>query len=605
MVRHCLEKNPEERFQSARDLTFALESLSQISQTMKTKEQGLAQLAARRWARWLVAGAMVLLFVAGMFLGRESVKPSELKFHRLTFRRGRIHAARFAPDGNTIVYSAAWEEEPIQIFAIRGVGPESLPLGFQGAGLFGISSKGELAIGLNLLPTTTFVSEGTLARAPFSGGAPRPILEKIRFADWSPNGGELAVVRETEKGYQIEYPIGKVLCQGPSGGYISDLRFSPDGLHIAFMEHPTSSSDGYVALVDLTGQKRTLTSHFAGDARGLAWSAKGDEIWFTAAKGGARNELLAVTLSGRDRVLSSQVAQLVLQDISRDGRVLFIANMDYRTKILFRGTGDSRERELSWMDWSQVRDISPDGKQITFDESGEGARDEPSCYLRETNGSAAVKLGPGFAPVLSPDGQSVLAVDQTASGITVFPVGPGEIKNINLKGFVIERVFWLPNGKEVLIGANEAGHGSRIYRMPLEIGTPRAITPEGVSLTRTGVSPDGKYIPGARPSSDKMLLYPVDGGEPQVAEGVLPGEWIANWSADGTALFAYRRNEPPAKVYRVDRRSGRRELVQQITPADRAGVNVASTIKMTPDGKAYAYSISQMLGELHMVEGLK
>src|SRR6185295_7966090 len=150
----------------------------------------------RGWMKWLVAAAMVLLFVAGMFLGLHWVKPSELKFHRLTYRRGRIHAARFAPDGNTIVYSAAWEEEPLQIFAVRGTGPESLPLGFQGAGLFGISSKGELAIGLNLRPATTFVSEGTLARAPFSGGAPRSILEKIRYADWSPDGSELAVVRE-------------------------------------------------------------------------------------------------------------------------------------------------------------------------------------------------------------------------------------------------------------------------------------------------------------------------------------------------------------------------------------------------------------------------
>ena len=348
-----------------------------------------------------------------------------------------------------------------------------------------------------------------------------------------------------------------------------------------------------------------LTSLYAGDARGLAWSAKGDEIWFTAAKGGARNELLAVTLNGRERVLSSQVAQLVLQDISRDGRVLFIANMDYRTKILFRGAGDSSDRELSWMDWSMVRDISADGKQITFDESGEGARDEPSCYLRETNGSAAVKLGPGTTPVLSPDGQSVLAVDQYAPGIIVFPVGPGNIRRINLKGYVIDRVFWLPNGKDFVFGAYEPGHGSRIYRVSLEGGTPRAITPEGVALTRTGVSPDGRYIPGARTINDKMLLYPLEGGEPQVAEGVLPGEWIANWSADGIALYAYRRNELPAKVYKVDRKSGHRELIQQISPADRAGVNVAFNIKMTPDGKAYAYSISQMLGELHMVEGLK
>lgn len=494
IVRHCLEKNPDDRFQSARDLSFDLESISQLSQPRTAVSRARP---ARRWIAWALLAAVPLALAAGIWIDRRLTPSSNLNFRRLTYRRGKIHNARFAPDGHTIVYSAQWEDQPYQIFTVREDGPESRSLGFSGAGLFGISSRSELALGLNLRAVNTFVDQGTLARVGFSGGEPRVLRPDVRFADWTPDGSDLAVIVEATQGWRIEFPPGKMLYLGPSTGYLSDLRFSPDGSQLAFIEHPTTGSDGYIAVVNRSGQKRFLTGWYTGNAAGLAWSPKGKEVWFTGTKGGSRNDLRAVTEDGHERLISTEVANLTVQDIAPDGRVLLGSSLEYRSRIFYRGFGEARERELSGLDWSLVRDMTPDGKLITFDESGEGAAGSVDAYVRDVNASAAIKLGPGYFPTLSADGKWILAVTPDAATIVIYPVGLGETKRIPLKGFQAGYGYFHPNGKEILIFASESGHGSRIYRMSLDAGAPRPISAEGVLGNHgCGPSPDGKYLPG-------------------------------------------------------------------------------------------------------------
>jgi serine/threonine protein kinase/Tol biopolymer transport system component len=602
IVRHCLEKDPDARFQSARDLSFDLESFSLPAQPGASRA---ASKPTRRGAIGALAGAIPVAAAGGAWLGSRWSKSSDLKFHRLTYRRGKIQAARFAPDGHTIVYAAQWEDQPYQLFTVRDDGPESRPLGFSGAGLFGISSRSELALGLDLRSMSTFYNQGTLARAPFSGGEPRPMLNDVRFADWTTNGNDLAVIVETTKGWQIQSPPGKPLYQGSAAGFLSELRFSPDGSLIAFLEHPTPSSDGYVAVVDRSGQKKLLTSWYSSNIQGLAWSAKGDEIWFTGTKSGARNELRAVTLGGRERLISSEVAQLVLHDIAPDGRVLFAASLEYRTRIFYRGPNDARERELSGLDWSIARDISADGKLIAFDESGEGAGGSAGTYLRDVNATAAVKLGPGRSPTMSVDKRWVVTPAVDGQSLSIYPVGVGETKHVPLEGFRVRNVYFHPNGREFVLFASESGHGARIYRVDLAGGRPQPVSAEGVTGNRAcGPSPDGRYVPGFSVSEGNFRLYPLNGGEPREIAGVTPEDRLDGWVAGSTALFVHHTGELPAKLMRLDYETGKRELVREVAPTDRAGVNSSFGIVVTPDAKAYAYNPSQMLHELHLVEGL-
>jgi hypothetical protein len=299
-------------------------------------------------------------------------------------------------------------------------------------------------------------------------------------------------------------------------------------------------------------------------------------------------------------VVFRQSEALVLHDISRDGRVL-LANLEQRTKAMFRGASDTQERELSWLDWSLVSGLSRDGRFIVISESGEGAGAEQQIYLRETNGAPAVLLGPvGNNGTLSPDGQSVVTVTTDLHAILIYPVGPGQSKQIPIPGYVLNSSGLFPDGKRLWFTANEPGHGPRVYLTDFSGTKPRALTPEGI---RASPTPDGRYFLDIQP--DKVLLYPTEGGEPQKVAGINGGERVAGWSLDGQDVFVYTRHGIPAKVYRVNWKTGRRELMREIAPADRAAVDYVDSIQITPDGGAYAYSCEQNLSDLHLVEGLK
>ena len=599
IVAHCLAKSPEERFQSASDIAFDLDSLTQSATGPRVAIAPPAP-PKRNLLPWATAAVLALACAA---LGWLHFRPQAIvQFHRLTFRRGAIQAARFTPDGNGVIYSAKWEDEPREVFTARLDSPGSRALGFPGATLFSVSSTGQLALAQNArLADNSFVLAGMLARAPISGGAPRAMENRIDFADWSPKGEEMAVVRETDQGTQLEWPVGKPLYR--TAGYISEPRISPAGDRIAFLDHPvTSDNAGRVAVVDRDGNKKTLTQNYAA-AEGLAWAPAGDEIWFTAAKTGARMELQAVNLAGRERTVLRQSGSLRIHDIARDGRVL-LANAEWRTKAMFRGPSDAQERELSWLDWSLLSGISRDGKMILIEESGEGAGDAgQQIYLRETNGAPAVLLGPaGALAFFSPDEQSVLASTPDARGVVIYPVGPGQPRRIDLPSYnVVTRAGLFPDGQRLWFVASEAGHGQRAYITDLSGAKPRPVTPEAHAAV--WLSPDGAYF-FTTTAAGEAHLYPTAGGEP-LRLRLQAGERLSGWSTAGPDLFVTNRSGLPAKVYRIDWRTGQREFVREIRPSDQAGVDNVDSVMITPDGKAYAYSFVQNLSELHVVEGLK
>jgi hypothetical protein len=599
IVRHCLEKRPEERFQSAGDVAFALESLSQISGRAALVKGAAPRLKWR--LGWAIVGVFVMLaLAAAYFAGVRSERRAPPKFQRLTFRRGQIKAARFAPDGNSVVYAAAWEGDPTHVFSVRLDSPGFHPLAVSQARLLSVSRSGELALLLKVRASGGWLDRGTLAQVSLSGGAPREVLEDVQWADWAPSG-EMAIVRRGEKGDQLEFPAGNVLFR--TGGMITHPRFSPAGDRIAFLHHPLiSDTNGDVVMVNRAGETKTLSANWVS-VWGLAWHPRTNEIWFTASQGGLRYDLHAVTLSGAGRMVLTQAGSYVLEDISRDGRVLLHGTSE-RCRLRFVGGDGSGERDLSWLDWSLVTSISADRRAVVFGEWA-GAGGNPECYYRKTDGSPPIRLGEGSFPMLSPDGNSVVAVTLSSDGLVIFAVGPGESRRIAVPGFRLERVGWLAGARGVLFAGREAAHGLRLYSLDLEGGKPRALTPEGIqSVFR--VSPGGKFA-AVVDAKHQVVLYPLAGGEPVKCPGTEPGDLPQAWSADEAYLYVGKQGPPPLRVYRVDWRTGRRGLWKEIMPADPAGVYRfgGGGAVVSPDGRAYAYSFLQQLSELHLVEGLK
>jgi Tol biopolymer transport system component len=435
-----------------------------------------------------------------------------------------------------------------------------------------------------------------------SAGAPREILEGVQWADWAPDGTNLAVVRDVGGRNRLEFPIGKVLYE--SGGWISHARVSPRGDRVAFLDHPLSGDDaGNVMVVDLAANAKTLSAGWYS-VQGLAWSPSGEEIWFTGTKSGVSRPLNVVTLSGRERRVAQMPGALILHDIRRDGGILFTRD-SWRRELRGLSAGETKERDLSWLDYSYPADISPDGKTLLFDEEGEGGGKGYSVYARNLDGSAATRLGSGLAVAISPDQRWAISQSVTSPvQLTLLPTRAGEAKPLTNDEVNHNWARWLPDGKHLVFSGNEPGHGIRFYVQDIDGGKPQPISSEGVDALQFAVSPDGQSIAGVGPDR-KAYLYPVVGGDPRPIQGLQSGEVPISWSADGRALFVYRPGDLPAKIYLLHLGNGQRTLWRQLMPSDPAGVNHIGPIVLTPDGKTYVYGYHRTLSDLYMVEGLK
>jgi serine/threonine protein kinase/Tol biopolymer transport system component len=605
IVRRCLEKSPLERFQSASDLAFAVETLSGIS-TIAPTDQLAARPSERRSAASIaVVVLLALAALAGWLGGVKSSSTRVPLFRRLSFRRGTIYSARFTPDGRSVVYGAEWDGNPLQLFSTETQFGESRPLDLGRAYLLSISPSGELALTIDAKLLTHGVAQGTLARAPQTAGTPRALLENVLWADWSPDGNELAVVRAVGTLNRLEYPIGKVLYE--TGGWISHPRVSPKGDLIAFLNHPVWPDDrGSVEVVDLAGKRKVLSAEWQSE-EGVAWSPKGDEIWFTAIKYGLAHALFAVTPSGKQRLVQRIAGGFTLMDISHDGRVL-ITRDDERYGIMALAAGINQERDLSWLDYSVPGDISPDGKLVLFDEEGDGGGANYSLLLRKTDGSPPTHLGEGMASSLSPDGNwAVAALPTTPSQLVLLPTGAGSPKRLeryDIEDYGVADFF--PDGKRILFSGSEHGHAMRDYLQDIAGGKPRPLTPEGViSVWKTHpISPDGKSIIALDPDG-KLYIYPTNGGERRPVPGTAPGEIPLRWCGDGHSLFVTQPGKIPARVFRLDMATMSRKLVAELSVPDRTGLTGIRFVQIAPDGKSYAYTFCRFLTELYTIEGLK
>jgi serine/threonine protein kinase/Tol biopolymer transport system component len=633
IINKALEKDRELRCQTAAELRADLKRFKRSldsSRTSVIEEPAPSSSGVRSATGTAVAtlppakgkkSAVALIFAlcllvaaaGGVFAGKSffGAKPVEPPLYRqLTFRRGSIRSARFAPDGQTILYSAAWQGGPLDVFTARPEAPEARSMGLSHTQLMSVSSASEMAVLLNSKALGTWVSMGTLARAPLVGGAPREVLEQVQWADWSADGNSLAVVRDFGGRNRLEFPVGKPLYE--TGGWIGHPRVSPKGDLIAFIDHPVQGDDrGTLSVVDLSGHKKDLSDEWY-TIQGLAWSPSGKEVWFTASKSGVDRTLYAVSLDGKERMVLRLPGALMLFDIWKDGRVLMM-RASWRRELVGMIAGEVKQRDLSWLDYSYPASLSPDGKTLLFDEEGGGGSLAYSksgglsyaVYVRKTDGSPAVLLGEGGALALSPDGKSVISQTQDSpSQLRLLTTGAGEARDLTKDNVNHTWARWFPDGKRILFSGNEPGQGVRLYVYDVASNKSQPITPEGVDGNAFVVSPDSQWIAGIGPDR-KGYLYPVGGGEPRVIPGLNPGEQPITYSADGRSLYIYQPGELPASVNRLDIDNGKRTLWRQLLPSDPAGVETIGPILMTPDAQTCIFGYHRMLADLYLVEGLK
>ena len=607
MLERCLAKDREERYAStkdlARDLASVRDHLSEVSSGAESMLAGTARGKPPR--RYLPVVLGIALAAAGLLAGwgltREFApgRPASPSFQRLTFRQGTLGNARFAPDGQTIVYGArfAGESRDTRIYQTHVGSPESGQFDFPGD-ILAISSSNELAI-LNGEPL------GMLSRVPMSGGTPREVLEAVGYAgaDFSPDGKELAVMHAVDGKRRLEFPIGNVLV--PEG--VNTPRLSRDGASIAFWESGAESFA--VSLVDRLGKsKKTLSAGWARFAGAPCWSADGREVWFTASRPGEPEALWAVDLSGKRRLVMRVPGSLELGDISREGRALLAHHTSTRT-VRGASRDDSKERELSWLDDSYAADLSADGRTLVLTESGEGSGSGASIYLRSTDGSPAVKLGDGFARGLSPDGRWVLAA-RTSGGVkntsqVLLPTGPGQVQTLAAEGLSdFGWGAWLPDGKGIVFTATAPGREPRLYVQSLPSGKPRPISPEKTRIPAfsSPVSPDGRHVFGVE--GNRVSLYPVDPeGEVRTVPGVsTPNDRVFQWSSDSRALYVHGLRERPLKVWLIDAETGQRTHWKEMALDDSLR---REQVRVTPDGRTWVYGGYEVLSELYLVEGLR
>jgi len=438
---------------------------------------------------------------------------------------------------------------------------------------------------------------------PISGGAPRQVLEYVRFADWSPDGSDLAIVRRVDGRDRLEYPMGKVLFAptDADGTGLGFPRVSSDGKRVAFVHyrHPLSLT-GRVAMVDQAGALTQLSPDYV-NIHGLAW--KGDEIVYTAALDQPLSRALCtVTPGGAMRTITQTPGNVSVWDVLPDGR-LVTAQTDDRVFMAVHRPGDTTDRDLSWLDASFLTDLSIDGKTLLFTEGGQGGGPEAAAYLRGTDGSAAVRLGAGRTLALSPDGRWAIVVPGGGSQIELLPTGAGQPRRLESHGLACFIARWLPDGQRIVVFAIEPGRQPALFLHDLGPGRPRPLTPEGISAW-WAVSPDGSMIAAQKPGSP-IQIYDLKGSTPRDIAGLTGEEVTVGWITEG--LLVMRPDDPASplgEIYRIDINTGRQDSWKSIRPHDPAGLMLLSAFRVTPDGRSHAYTWGRALSNLYIANGL-
>jgi hypothetical protein len=610
LIARCLAKDPDDRWQTARDLAAELRWIAEGSSGTATSGAGAVRRSGRAAVWGGIAGAALTAVAVAATVAAMWPEPVVAAYRPVTYRHGAVSSARFAPDGRSIVYSASWDGQPYATFLGRPDSADARDLQLQDARITSISRGGDMAVLFGPQNIVRAFGTRTLASIPMAGGGRRDVLTGVVDADWIPGTDRLAVIRDPGPGrlWTVEFPAGHVVHEARAAW---SLRASPDGNRIAFFEGPLlfdGAPQAMVTVIDKSGRTSTLARDLTGI--GLAWTPSGREIWFTATRPLRHApQLIAVSLAGVERTVHRAPDWLMLHDIAADGTVLLSRN-SVRVTMACKPRGEARERDLTWQMASMVTGLSGDGQTVIFIDPlrALAPSGSPTLFRRGMDGSAAISIGEGGGGALSPDGKWVLAGN--GGKLILLPTGAGTTVTLPSADGLgsIGGARWLADSKRIVFTGDGGDNKPRGFIQEIPHGLPRAITPDGVILGGKAAVRDNDSILGRRAGA--WMIFPIGGGTARLVPALKPENIPVQWSADGRHLYtvdAVAPGGPPAvDVHRVDIATGERVLWKTLAPVDPVGAeDMRGTVVMTPDAESYCYSYMRRLGDLFVVDGLK
>jgi len=547
--------------------------------------------ALRYWISGLLLLLCAIVVIAGLRAYRSLERP--VSFQQVTFQKGFSTSARFTRDGKNILYSAGWNGAASRLYFSGVTEPNARELGGTDAWLAGFPSAGEVGF---------FTLSGNrqkmlLETEAYNNGTPHVISERAKQADWS-RDGRLAIVTADGSNYSIEY-AGQTIYR--SASRLDNLRVSPSGDRIAFVEHPVPMDDaGRVMVVDSFKQARVLSAGW-GSVAGLAWHPSGREVWFTAAASGVERSLFAVTLAGHLRTVAQMPGGMELRDIDSSGRVLIDRSTQHMSMMLGSFEGGV-QRDISWLDWSRAVAMSADGKSILFDESGSGGGADYVVFIEHAGSDTPKRIGEGRAMDLSSDGRWALAQDAhdetklmliSADGATHQPV-QGD-------GIEYRWAKFLPGARDILFSGAYPNQSPHLYEQRLPDG-PVALVSKEPAPDSVVLSSDGRRA--VAPEDDgHIALIDLTRHRKRIVPLARPVHPIAFSGNDEVLTSNVHARTIAFELLNLN--SGRLKPYARIEMPDSTGIVENLPVYVSGDLRSYVYSRLQSLSSLFVVSGWK
>jgi eukaryotic-like serine/threonine-protein kinase len=334
IVRHCLEKNPKERFQSAPDLAFHLGSVSSSSDSSVALPAAAQKKETAPPLWWWMIACLAIVIAAGgawWFRGRAGSRPAAVGFLRLTDFAGLEESPTFSPDGKSVAFVSD-STGSRQIWTRLLAGGPSLQLTHGAGDHLEPRWSQDSATVIYYTPPPEGDAQGTLWEVSALGGVPRRLVSSMSGADVSHDGKRLAFFRLNGKQMELvssdrDGSNVKVVTQAVASFSYRQPRWSPDDSTIAYLHALENWADDVYVVAAAGGSPRQVTHDFTLMS-GLAWLPDGRRLVYSSARGSTllylpTLHLWLIAASGGDpQQLTFGEAGDETPDVDHSGRIL-------------------------------------------------------------------------------------------------------------------------------------------------------------------------------------------------------------------------------------------------------------------------------------------